>query len=229
MLTRTAIAPINAKELSRRLPRPGQDINTIMGAVELMGVRMSYARNEEVFGQGEAAEYIYKVVSGAVRICKILDDGRRQVIAFHMPGEIFGLEVEEDHRFSAEAITDAVILVVKRSTVLALAARDGHIANQLWALTTQDLQRVQNHMLVLGCMNAKQKVATFLLQMAKRRCTSDEIELPMPRQDIADYLGLTIETVSRTMTQLENAAAIGMTTSRRIVLRDRAALVQLNA
>lgn len=225
MLTRTAIAP----ELRRQLSNTGQDVNTILGSVELMGARIPYARNVEIFGEGEPAEYIYKVISGAVRVCKILDDGRRQVTAFYLPGEVFGLEVGDLHRFSAEAINDSVILVVKRSAVLARAAHDGHVAHQLWTLTAQDLQRVQDHMLVLGCMSAKQRVATFLLQMAKRNRVSSEIELPMSRQDIADYLGLTIETVSRTMTQLENDAAIGMTTSRRIVLRDRGALVQLNA
>ncbi len=84
-------------------------------------------------------------------------------------------------------------------------------------------------MLVLGCMNAKERVATFLLQMAKRTSGDNELELPMSRQDIADYLGLTIETVSRTITQLENDAAIRLPTSRRIVLRNRAALGRLNA
>jgi CRP/FNR family nitrogen fixation transcriptional regulator len=168
------------------------------------------------------------VISGAVRITKLLDDGRRQVTAFHLPGEIFGLELGKEHRFSAEAITESRILVVKRSAVLALAGRDGEVARQLWALTADALQRVQDHMLVLGCMSARERVANFLLQLAKS-VSGDELELPMSRQDIADYLGLTIETVSRTMTQLENDAAIGLPTSRRIVLRNRAALSRLNA
>ncbi len=111
--------------------------------------------------------------------------------------------------------------------MLALAGRDGEVARQLWALTADALQRVQDHMLVLGCMNARERVANFLLQLAKR-VSGDELELPMSRQDIADYLGLTIETVSRTMTQLESDAAIGLPTSRRIVLRNRAALGRLN-
>jgi CRP/FNR family transcriptional regulator, nitrogen fixation regulation protein len=117
--------------------------------------------------------------------------------------------------------------VVKRSAITALAARDADIARQLWAMTARELHRVQDHMLVLGCMSAKQRLATFLLHMASSG--GNEIELPMSRQDIADYLGLTIETVSRTMTQLENEAAIGMASSRRIVLRNRAALTALNA
>jgi len=227
MLMRTATHA--AKQTARRFPMWNGNDSTITDSIELMGARMSYARNVEIYGEGEPAEYLYKVISGAVRITKLLDDGRRQVTAFHLPGEIFGLELGNEHRFSAEAITDSSILVVKRSAVLALAGRDGEVARQLWTLTADALQRVQDHMLVLGCMNAKERVASFLLQLAKRVSGGDELELPMSRQDIADYLGLTIETVSRTMTQLENDAAIGLPTSRRIVLRNRAALGRLNA
>ena len=227
MLMRTATHA--AKQTARRFPVWNGNDSTIADSIGLMGARMSYARNVEIYGEGEPAEYLYKVISGAVRITKLLDDGRRQVTAFHLPGEIFGLELGNEHRFSAEAITDSSILVVKRSTVLALAGRDGEVARQLWTLTADALQRVQDHMLVLGCMNAKERVASFLLQLAKRISGGDELELPMSRQDIADYLGLTIETVSRTMTQLENDAAIGLPTSRRILLRNRAALGRLNA
>jgi CRP/FNR family nitrogen fixation transcriptional regulator len=227
MLMRTATQV--ARRPARQVPIWSGDGNPIADSIELMGARMSYARNVEIYGEGEPAEYLYKVMSGAVRISKLLDDGRRQVTAFHLAGEIFGLELGKEHRFSAEAISQSSILVVKRSTVLALAGRDGEVARQLWTLTADALQRVQDHMLVLGCMNAKERVANFLLQLAKRGSGGDELELPMSRQDIADYLGLTIETVSRTMTQLENDATIGLPTSRRIVLRNRAALGRLNS
>ena len=227
MLMRTATQV--ARRPARQVPIWSGDGNPIADSIELMGARMSYARNVEIYGEGEPAEYLYKVMTGAVRITKLLDDGRRQVTAFHLAGEIFGLELGKEHRFSAEAISESSILVVKRSTVLALAGRDGEVARQLWTLTADALQRVQDHMLVLGCMNAKERVANFLLQLAKRVSGSDELELPMSRQDIADYLGLTIETVSRTMTQLENDATIGLPTSRHIVLRNRAALGRLNS
>jgi len=218
-----------ARQPARQVPIWNGNGNAITDSIELMGARMSYARNVEIYGQGEPAEYLYKVMSGAVRISKLLDDGRRQVTAFHLPGEIFGLELGKEHRFSAEAISESSILVVKRSTVLALAGRDGEVARQLWTLTADALQRVQDHMLVLGCMNAKERVANFLLQLASRVSSGNEVELPMSRQDIADYLGLTIETVSRTMTQLENDATIRLPTSRRIVLRNLAALGRLNS
>ena len=218
--TATHASPIRQSATSRRPPA----VHPLLGSIEMMGARMTFSRNSEIYGDDEPADYLYKVVSGAVRICKLLDDGRRQVTAFHMPGDVFGLEVTETHRFTAEAITDAVILVVKRSSVVALAERDGEVARQLWAHTAQDLQHVQDHMLLLGCLSAKERVSAFLLQMAERISHSNEVELPMPRQDIADYLGLTIETVSRTMTQLESDASIGLPTSRRVVLRNRGAL-----
>ncbi len=163
-----------ARQPARQVPIWNGNGNAITDSIELMGARMSYARNVEIYGQGEPAEYLYKVMSGAVRISKLLDDGRRQVTAFHLPGEIFGLELGKEHRFSAEAISESSILVVKRSTVLALAGRDGEVARQLWTLT-------------------------------------------------ADAL------LSRTMTQLENDATIRLPTSRRIVLRNLAALGRLNS
>jgi CRP/FNR family nitrogen fixation transcriptional regulator len=229
MLMRAAIAPTTASPSSRPIAKSVGDAHTIAGVIGMMGARMSYGRNVEIFGEGEPAEYIYKVVSGAVRSCRVLDDGRRQVTAFHTPGDVFGLDIGQEHRFSAEAITDTVIMIVKRTAIVSLAGRDGEIARELWTLTAQELHRVQDHMLVLGCMSAKERVASFLLEMARHGSSGNEVELPMSRQDIADYLGLTIETVSRIMTQLEHDATIGLPTSRRIVLRNRAALSRLNA
>src|SRR5262249_58939802 len=127
--------------------------------------------------------------------------------------------------FSAEAVVDAEVLVVKRSAIFALAERDTNVARQLWKLTARELQRVQQRMLLL-VKTAQERVVAFLLEMADR-ARGNEIELPMSRQDIADYLGLTIETVSRTFTQLATTAAIELPTSRRIVLRNRAALRRL--
>ena len=107
---------------------------------------------------------------------------------------------------------------------MGLVACDPYFARQLWAVTAQDHQRIQNHIAVLGCMKARQRVAAFLLLMVQRSPGDDEIELSMTRQDIGDYLGLTIETVSRTFTQFEKEAVIGIASARRIVLRDRSAL-----
>jgi len=198
------------------------------GSIELMGAVVPFTRNSEIFGENEPADYLYKLVSGSVRSYKVLVDGRRQIGAFYVPGDIFGLETADAHTFSAEAITDCKILVIKRSAVMALAARDPDVARQMWAATARELKRMQEHSLLL-IKTAQERVASFLLEMAERVTADGLVELPMSRQDIADYLGLTIETVSRTLTQLEKTAAIGVPTSRRILLRNRSALRRLNA
>jgi CRP/FNR family nitrogen fixation transcriptional regulator len=198
------------------------------GAMEVMGSQMKFGPNEEIFGEGEPAEYVYEVTKGAVRTYKILCDGRRQIGGFYLPGDIFGLETGKEHQFSAEAINNASVLVVRRSTVISLAERDCDAARELWSLMGRELSRVQEHLL-LFVKSAPQRVACFLLEMSARLAATDAIELPMSRQDIADYLGLTIETVSRTMTQLVSEQTIGLPNSRRVVLRNCGALRELNA
>jgi CRP/FNR family nitrogen fixation transcriptional regulator len=234
MLTQTAI---RSDAFLRSVPprRSAPPSNVLDGASEreplaqrmhLMGGTMSYPRNAEIFGETEPAEYLYKVISGSVRTYKILSDGRRQVGGFYIPGDIFGLEFSDEHTLSAEAITDAKVLVIKRSALDTLAGHDSAIARQLFALTGRELSRVQNRILLL-MKSAQERVASFLLEMAERVPAGNAIELPMSRQDIADYLGLTIETVSRTLTSLESSAAIEVPSSRRIVLRNRSALSRM--
>lgn len=198
------------------------------GPLGLIGAPMRFARNAEVYGEDEPAEYLCQVISGAVRTYRMLDDGRRQVVAFYLPGDIFGVEAGDSHLSSAEAISESQVLVVKRASAMARAEHEKDLARQLWTLTVRELQRVQQHSLVL-IKNAEERVAGFLLEMASRGSGSMAIELPMSRQDIADYLGLTIETVSRTFTQLVQSGTIALETSRRIKFCDPAALSRLSA
>lgn len=193
-----------------------------------MGVPMRFVRNVELYGEDEPAEFLYQVVPGAVRTYRMLDDGHRQIVAFYLPCDMFGLEAGEVHQSSAEAVGDSQVLVVKRSSVMARADHERDLAKQLWTLTVSELQRVQQHSLVL-IKSAEERVAGFLLEMAGRCSGNLSVELPMSRQDIADYLGLTIETVSRTFTQLVQSGVIALETSRRIQFRNRAALSRLNA
>jgi CRP/FNR family transcriptional regulator, nitrogen fixation regulation protein len=232
MLQHTAIrlaTSTDTSQVPRQAPRQtfSGECNTLAQSMQLMGALMSFRRNSEIFGENEAADYVYRIVSGSVRTYKILNDGRRQVGGFYLPGDIFGLEFADEHTFSAEAITDSKVIVVKRSALTALAGRDAAIGRELFALTGRELRRVQDHVLHL-VKSAQERVASFLLEMLKRASADNTVELPMSRQDIADYLGLTIETVSRTLTSLESSAAIDILTSRRIVLRNRAALNRLN-
>jgi CRP/FNR family nitrogen fixation transcriptional regulator len=229
MLTQTLIHRSSSRQPAHiARPIPAVNTRTLGTSIEMMGAPMPFARNAEIYGENEPAEYLYKVVSGSVRTYKVLNDGRRQIGAFYLAGDMFGLEVGDVHTFSAEAIVNSKILVIKRSALVSLATRDNEIARKLWTMTAGELQRVQAHILLL-IKTAQERVAGFLLEMSARAPVGNEIDLPMSRQDIADYLGLTIETVSRTLTQLENTAAIAVPTSRRIVLRNRAALNRLNA
>src|SRR5215813_2073700 len=200
-------------------------------AIEEIGAATSFPRDAEIYRENSPATYLYKVISGTVRTFKTMSNGRRQIRAFYLPGDIFGVETGPEHAFCAEAITDAKVLVIERKAVVALAARDNDVAHQLsslTSLTSRELKHARNHVLLL-IQSAQERVAGFLLEMADRVPAGDEIELPMPRQDIADYLGLTIETVSRMMTHLEKGAAIALPTSRRVVLRNRSALNRINA
>jgi CRP/FNR family transcriptional regulator, nitrogen fixation regulation protein len=212
-------------------PRPVAPVRpkpACSGPLGLMGAVMRFARNAEIYGEDEPAEFLYQVISGAVRTYRMLDDGRRQVIGFYLPGDIFGVEAGEVHLSSAEAVGESQIAVVKRSALLARAEHEKDLAKQLWTLTVRELRRAQEHSLVL-IKNAEERVAGFLLEMAGRSDGGAAIELPMSRQDVADYLGLTIETVSRTFTQLVQSGVIALETSRRIMFRNRAALSRLNS
>jgi CRP/FNR family nitrogen fixation transcriptional regulator len=230
MLTQAAIRtslPPTRSVVATRAVDGASERNSLAQTIHLMGAVMTYPRNSEIFGENEASDYLYKVVRGGVRTYKILSDGRRQIGGFYLPGEIFGLEFADEHTCSAEAITDAKVLVIKRKAVMALADRSAAVARELFALTARELRRAQERVLLL-IKSAQERVASFLLEMAERGLAGNAIVLPMSRQDIADYLGLTIETVSRTLTALEICAAIEVPSSRRIVLRNRSALNRMH-
>ena len=191
--------------------------------------RRAFARDEEIFVEGDTAEFFYKVVSGAVRTYRLLSDGRRQIDAFHLAGDAFGLESGDRHQCSAAAICDATVEVRRRSE-LRTAAGDVGCSVELMTAMMRRLEQAQGHMVLLGCKNAREKVATFLLGIAARAPSlGNHVELPMLRCDIADHLGLTIETVSRTIAELTRDGVIGRPgRSRTFALRDLAALRHLS-
>ena len=189
----------------------------------MLGVPMKFGAGVEICGEGEPVEYVYEVVQGAVRTVKVLSDGRRTIGGFYFAGDIFGLEEGNEHSLSAEAIVNSAVRVIKRRALVRMAGYDRELAQQLLVVTSREIGRVHNHALML-IKTAQERVGSFLLQMADRICIGDLVVLPMSRQDIADYLGVTIETVSRTFTILESTAAIALPNARSVVLRDRAAL-----
>ena len=144
------------------VPEAASERDPIAQTMQLMGATMSFPRNTEIFGENELADYVYRVVSGCVRTYKILSDGRRQIGGFHLSGDVFGLEFADQHTFSAEAIADARVVVVKRSALTALAGRDASIGRELFALTSRELRRAQDRVLLL-VKSAQERVASCLL------------------------------------------------------------------
>ncbi|WP_128924588.1 helix-turn-helix domain-containing protein [Bradyrhizobium guangxiense] len=188
-----------------------------------------YRKGTEIFGEGEEAEYVYQITAGAVRTHKLLADGRRQINAFHLPGDMFGFENGTSHRFTAEAIIETSVRIMRRGSIIeATENRDGG-TKSLLRLVTQNLQHAEDHMLLLGRKTAQERVATFLVEMDARLGHPQLMTLPMSRRDIADYLGLTLETVSRALSGLreQNLLRFEGTTQRRIELLRREELVEL--
>jgi CRP/FNR family nitrogen fixation transcriptional regulator len=189
----------------------------------------TYKRGTEIYGEKEPAEYVYQVKSGAVRTHKLLTDGRRQIGAFHLAGDIFGLENGRFHRFTAEAIVDTPVRLVRRQSLELVAESDAIVARNLLTMTTSNLGHAEDHLLLLGRKTALERVAAFLLEMDKRLTAAGVMALPMSRRDIADYLGLTLETVSRALSRLQGLGTLGFVGSQRqIALLDRHQLAGLD-
>ncbi len=176
-----------------------------------------HAANAEIFAQGDRAGSIYQVAFGAVRIYRLLADGRRQISAFHFAGEVFGLEPGDRHQFFAEAITIAGVRIIKPSA-------QGDLAHDLLPVALRSLARAQRHLLLLGRQTALERVSAFLVDMGERQENGGHVDLPMQRCDIGDYLGLTLETVSRVFSKLKDAGVIRLTTARSIEIIDMQAL-----
>ena len=202
-------------------------------AARLMAVSSLYrkAPGETLFAEGDEAESVYEVVRGMLRLCKLLPDGRRQITGFLSAGQFLGLAPEGVCVYTAEAITEVTLCRYKRSAFDRLIDEVPGFAKRVLAVASHELSAAQNQMLLLGRKAAVEKVASFLLLMAAQAGEDEDgtIELPMTRSDIADYLGLTIETVSRTLTRLKQDRLIALPTPDRIKIRDRDQLEELAA
>ena len=165
----------------------------------------------EIYAQGEMCGNLYKVEFGGVRIYRLLSDGRRQISAFHLAGETFGFEADNTHHFFAEAICATGIRILRTSP-----GSQHNLATELLPIALRGLVRAQEHLLVLGRQNSLERIAAFLLEMSERQDGLRQIELPMSRSDIADYLGLTIETVSLVLTRLKQKGVIRLPSLRSV-------------
>lgn len=195
--------------------------------MDRFGMRKNFAKGSEIFSQGENAEWMHAVVCGAVRTTRVLTDGRRQIGDFYLDGDMIGLESGVLHRFSAEALTNCSIRVIGRATILS-ACRGAAYGDVLLEATQRELERIQKHLLALECKTACERVASFLLGFSPKDA-AQIVRLPMGRRDIADYLDLTLETVSRMISHLQVLAVVEFNGPRDFKVLSRDALKLLAA
>ena len=179
-----------------------------------------FHRENIIACDGERADYLFLVVSGVVRSCRTFENGSRSIVAFYLPGDLFGWPNVD---LSVEAATDAIVLFIKRKSLLTLAARENRIGNFLLEIMTTELRRAQEHALLMG-RDARSRVVTFLTELSRRSGKLPCLDLPMSHRDIADHLGLTIETLSRVITGLERTGLITRASARKLIIRDQLAL-----
>jgi CRP-like cAMP-binding protein len=196
------------------------------------GVTISLSRDRELHAQGDRAEFCYRIVSGCVRTVKLLEDGRRQVGGFLLAGDCLGFDALDTHDFAAQAVSDVVLRRYRRREVEALMDRHASLARGLREMAARELRAAYDRILLLGRKTASERIATFLLEMAARqpggRLGGCKVALPMSRSDIADHLGLTVETVCRMMTHLRREATIAIEPGQ-VELRNPAALQHMAA
>jgi len=199
--------------------------------IDAHGAKLQFTRNEPIFNQDDPADQVFRIISGTVRLCRYMPDGRRYIVDFLLPGDLMGFVESPDLPVGAEAVTDVTLMAFPRACFDRLAEQNPDVRAQLLRHLSCNLLTAQQHLFVLGCQKARERVASFLLRLADRVGAScgDRLDLPMSRQDIADHLGLTIETISRTITGLRSTGAVLVPNTHQIVLRDKAALRALAA
>jgi CRP/FNR family nitrogen fixation transcriptional regulator len=210
-------------------PRAPATFDGLNSVAQVPSVEFDYPKGSEIFGASEPAQYVYQVIVGAARSFKLLSDGRRQIGAFHLAGDIFGLEFDGFHRFSTEAVISTKLRLVKRQSLEPSAKNNVATILSLLRMASTSLRHAEDHLLLLGQKTALERVANFLVEMDRRLAAAGVLALPMNRVDIADYLGLTLETVSRALTALKKRDVIKfMGTQRDIVVVDIDGLAEVN-
>lgn len=213
---------------AKPISRPKASISEIASQRKI-GAVVNVARGKTIFNDGEDAEYSYKVIEGAVRLSKVMLDGRRQIAEFALPGDMFGFEYGDSYALTAEAVTPVVVVRYHRTHIERLGDEFSDIRRELLAHLRRGWTSAQSHLVMLGRQSAKERVAAFLISLASH-CgvePGQALKLPMGRQDIADYLGLTIETVCRTLTDFKATRVISIPNRHHVVIRNVEALEAL--
>jgi len=176
------------------------------------GIPARFRKGQTILSEGDLAERCFEVVRGVVRAYRILPDGRRQIVDFLFPGEILGFGLEGTYEYSADAVTETSVQGFGRAALDRLSVEQPALAARLRDSTYRDLRAAQDHIVLLGRKTASERVASFFLALARKSGAADEgrdtIWVPMSQCDIADYLGLTTETVNRVMSQLRENGTI---------------------
>jgi CRP/FNR family transcriptional regulator, anaerobic regulatory protein len=186
--------------------------NAELRELEHLSSHLHFASCETVFAQEEMTTSFYNLLEGVMRLYKLLPDGRRQIVGFALPGDFLGLTASPRHSFSADAIGPVAVCRFSRTSFSRYIEDKPHLLRRINELTIRELSQARDHMVLLGRRSAEEKVATFLIawrdRLAELKGLSKTVPLPMSRLDIADFLGLTIETVSRTFTKLDREGVI---------------------
>ena len=195
--------------------------------MDSLGTWRSYEAGETVYGQEDGADYWYQLVDGAARKCALTSEGRRQIVDFLMPGDLFGFHAGSRHDCSVECITsDTTMVRFQRQQMESLMESDPHFARRVREIAFASIDRMQSRTILLGRSRALERVSGFLIEMASRAQLETEglVGLPMSRYDIADYLAIAVETVSRSLTTLRSEQVIAFLDTRRFRIVNRQAL-----
>mgnify|MGYP000851888974 CR=1 FL=1 len=218
----SALSYCDSKEAAARSPAAVADCDLCGAfATATAAPRSPFAPGDLLFRQGDAVRLVYRLLKGAVVSYRLLSDGRRQVTGFHLPGDFLGLEAGVEHATTTEALCRVEALAMERAELAGRAATDIGLARALWQVTVRAFRRSEDHALILARQGATERVAAFLLDFAERMGRPEIIDLPMTRQDIADHVGLTIHTVSRTLSQLQAQGMLEARSSRHVRLLQR--------
>jgi CRP-like cAMP-binding protein len=198
----------------------GKEVTPNESALQSIGTVVRFARNATVFSENDKAHYSYTVIKGALRLSKVMLDGRRQIAKFLLPGDMFALDCDCEYALTAEALTEVMLLRYSRAHLERLSDDVPEVRRAVMSSLRRELSAAQKHLVVLGRQTAKERVASFLLLLASRgnRKNREPVEFPMSRQDIADYLGLTVETVCRALTDLKKLGVIAAPDRHQVII-----------
>ena len=195
-----------------------------LNVFENISFEKKFVNGTNIFLQNDPSQYLYNITEGNVKIYQLLDDGRIQIIGFLYPGDFFGTYQNNKYNYCAEAIGNLKTCVFDKKILDKYLDENPILAKELLNQTSFELSLAQDRITVLGKLKAVERISRFLLNISDQRkrigWQNNPISLPMTRQDIADYLGLTIETVSREFSNLKSSNVIKSLTSKQIYLTD---------